>query len=119
VDYGEDQAWAAEVLGHRYSLIYAPTARVIHSHDYDPHSRFERSKTESYWWRKIFGYDLAPEDPGVLVSRMNAGDEQWGSRNMVAAEVIKAKQALNVAEIAGLVEGSRRATVDLAEAEVK
>ncbi|MDP8916291.1 MAG: glycosyltransferase, partial [Pseudomonadota bacterium] len=107
VDYGEDQLWAAEVLGQRYSLVYAPTACVLHSHDYDEASRFERSRVEGRWFRDAFGYDVMPSDPEALVARMNAGDERWGVRNGVSPEEIALKKRLNAAEIAGLIAGQR------------
>jgi glycosyltransferase involved in cell wall biosynthesis len=107
VDYGEDQAWAAQVLGWRYSLIYAPTACVIHSHEYDAASRFERSRIEGRWFMNFFGYDLVPPDPEALVARMNAGDQAWGVRNGVSPHAIANKKALNAAEIAGLIAGQK------------
>jgi glycosyltransferase involved in cell wall biosynthesis len=109
VDYGEDQAWADRVLGERYSLVYAPTARVIHSHEYDPGSRFERARVEGRWLRSWFGYDLIASDPAAHIARMNAGDEAWGVRNGVPAEIIEAKKQLNAAEIEGLMAGQREA----------
>jgi hypothetical protein len=40
---------------------------------------------------------------------MNAGDEAWGVRNGVPAEIIEAKKQLNAAEIEGLMAGQREA----------
>ena len=106
VDYGEDQLWAARVLQHRYSLVYAPTAAVIHSHEYDEAGRHARSRIEGRWWRDSFGYRrVVPDDPEVHVARMNAGDERWGVRNGVPADEIARKQRLNAAEVAGLLAG--------------
>jgi glycosyltransferase involved in cell wall biosynthesis len=107
VEYGEDQVWAARILSERYPLIYAPRAAVIHSHDYDPASRYERSRVEGRWFRDSFGYDMTPADPEAAIARMNAGDARWGVRNGVSAAEIEAKQRLNRAEIAGLVAGQR------------
>jgi hypothetical protein len=106
-EYGEDQLWAAQVLGQRYSLVYAPTACVLHSHDYDEASRFERSRIEGRWFRDHFGYDMVPVDPEALIARMNAGDESWGVRNGAPTEAIAQKKRLNAAEIAGLIAGQR------------
>lgn len=106
-DYGEDQHWAARVLAERYSLVYAPTACVIHSHEYDEASRYERSRVEGRWFREDFGYDVVPDDPEALIARMNVGDQQWGVRNGASAEAVALKMRLNRAEIEGLIAGQR------------
>jgi glycosyltransferase involved in cell wall biosynthesis len=107
-DYGEDQLWAARVLQARYSTVYAPTAAVVHSHEYDEASRFERARIEGRWLREHFRYaDVTPDDPEAHVARMNAGDERWGMRNGVAREEIERKKRLNAAEIAGLLAATR------------
>lgn len=109
VDYGEDQAWAEQVLNARYPLVYAPTACVIHSHEYDSASRHERARVEGRWLRTWFGYDPAPPDAAAHIAWMNAGDERWGVRNGVSRQDIDAKIRLNAAEIEGLIAGRREA----------
>jgi GT2 family glycosyltransferase len=72
VDYGEDQVWARDIIEAGYSKLYAPTACVYHSHDYDPPETYKRSKTEGAFFYEHFGYELGTgteEDIAKRVTR--------------------------------------------------
>lgn len=58
VDYGEDQLWADDIIKAGYGKIYAPTATVYHSHDYQPEETFKRAAVEARFFKKYFGYKL-------------------------------------------------------------
>lgn len=105
VAFGEDQLWAAQVVAEGYSKVYVPSARVIHSHDYNEAERFERARVEAAFLFEAFGDDVSPADPDDRLRRMNIGDQLWGVRNGVPSEAIASKQRLNAAELRGAVAG--------------
>ncbi|GJD60553.1 rhamnosyltransferase WsaF family glycosyltransferase [Methylobacterium frigidaeris] len=47
IDYGEDQAWADEIIKAGYQKIYVEKAQVFHSHDYNEIQTFERARTDA------------------------------------------------------------------------
>jgi glycosyltransferase involved in cell wall biosynthesis len=58
VPYGEDQVWARDIIEAGHVKLYAPTATVYHSHDYDPDETYARSKIEGEFFFTHFGYRL-------------------------------------------------------------
>ncbi len=58
INYGEDQVWARDIIEAGHSKIYAPTAAVYHSHDFDPAGTYKRAKTEGAFFYQFFGYEL-------------------------------------------------------------
>ncbi len=105
VDYGEDQAWANLIIDAGYDKVYAPSAVVYHSHDYDPDETRERARVESQAFSLMFKYNLAPSNPELFIREANARDYRWGVSHGVSAEKIRAKMALNVAQVSGWLEG--------------
>jgi glycosyltransferase involved in cell wall biosynthesis len=43
VPFGEDMAWALEVMKHGYQVLYQPAVKVYHSHNRSPEYRFKRA----------------------------------------------------------------------------
>ncbi|MEO0497416.1 MAG: glycosyltransferase [Pseudomonadota bacterium] len=58
IEFGEDQAWAWEVLLKRGAIAYAQDAVVRHSHEYAPAETRKRAAQESLFFAKTFGYQL-------------------------------------------------------------
>lgn len=58
VDFAEDQIWAQKAIEAGYKKAYARDAVVLHSHDYAPFERLQRSFDEAYAFRRLFGYVL-------------------------------------------------------------
>lgn len=59
VEFAEDQIWARNIIDHGFSKAYAPTAVVIHSHDYTPAEQLRRAFDEARNFKKYFDYNLA------------------------------------------------------------
>lgn len=100
VNYGEDQVWARDIIEAGYSKIYAPTATVYHSHDYDPEQTYKRSKTEGAFFYEYFGYELGEGSEEVIAQRVASEQrnmEAWGHSNGIGAEEIEMRKA-NIAE---------------------
>jgi glycosyltransferase involved in cell wall biosynthesis len=58
VSYGEDQLWADWIVQQGHAKAYAANAAVYHSHDYTTTQEYERAKTEAFFFKKYFGYNL-------------------------------------------------------------
>lgn len=100
VDYGEDQVWARDIIEAGYSKIYAPTAAVFHSHDYDPAETYKRSKTEGAFFYEHFGYRLgdgSPEEIAERVKREQANFRAWAKLRAVDPAEVEMRQQ-NIAE---------------------
>ena len=100
VDYGEDQVWARDIIEAGYSKIYAPTATVFHSHDYNPEQTYKRSKTEGAFFYQYFGYELGKGSEAEIarrISREQRTVETWGRRRGVTDEEIEMRK-LNIEE---------------------
>ncbi|MBB4175281.1 glycosyltransferase [Sulfitobacter noctilucicola] len=100
VDYGEDQVWARTIIEAGYSKIYAPTATVYHSHDYDPEQTYKRSKTEGAFFLEHFGYELgkgSESDINDRIAREQRDMEAWGRRRAVSSDEIEMRKA-NIVE---------------------
>jgi glycosyltransferase involved in cell wall biosynthesis len=106
IDYGEDQAWADEIIKAGYQKIYVEKAQVFHSHDYNEIQTFERARTDAEFFRKVFGYDVAPADSKEEIISANIADETWGIRNNVPIEEINMQKKLNAHRLFGLSAGS-------------
>ena len=89
LDYGEDQVWARDIIEAGYTKLYAPTAAVFHSHDYTPDETYARSKTESAFFFKHFGYRLGDGSPaqiGKQIKREQQRIQRWALRRTVAPD---------------------------------
>jgi glycosyltransferase involved in cell wall biosynthesis len=105
IDYGEDQLWALQIVVAGYQKIYAPSAVVYHSHDYDEAETRERARIEAKFFKDKFGYDLAQFDYPTDLARANSNDLRWAIRNGVPKEAVARKHRLNAAKLRGYLEG--------------
>jgi glycosyltransferase involved in cell wall biosynthesis/GT2 family glycosyltransferase len=90
VDYGEDQVWAQSIIEAGHSKIYAPSATVYHSHDFDEMETYKRASTESYFFYKHFGYELAASNEEEV--RRVIDNEQKAFQNSAALYGLDAKE---------------------------
>ena len=104
IDYGEDQLWALQIIRAGYQKVYAPSAVVYHSHDYDEAEQKERAKVEADFFKRYFDYDLADFDFASELPRLNSSDLRWAVRNGVSQSDIETKYKLNAARLLGYLE---------------
>lgn len=100
IEYGEDQVWARDIIEAGHSKIYAPTAAVYHSHDFDPPGTYKRAKIEGAFFYEFFGYELGEGSEDEIAERV--GHEQhnveiWGRRRQISDEEVAVRKA-NIAE---------------------
>lgn len=89
VDYGEDQLWARDIIAAGLTKLFAPTACVYHSHDYDPDETFKRARTEAAFFFRYFGYTLgdgSEEEIAVRIDREQIDYRGWAYRHRVPPE---------------------------------
>lgn len=89
VDYGEDQVWARDIIEAGLTKLFAPTACVYHSHDYDPVETFKRARTEAAFFFTHFGYvlgDGSEEELAARISREQAAYRGWAYRHAISSE---------------------------------
>lgn len=70
VDFGEDADWADRVLRAGFTLIYEPSSRVVHSHDYGLWEQFAQNLDHSRGFQALFG--SPPPAPEPLRTRIAA-----------------------------------------------
>jgi len=110
VVYGEDQLWAKHIINRGYSTAYAKNAVVYHSHDYDEQETFERSRVEAHFFNQYFGYKMINRgacSTEFILDRLNRNDIEWGKTNNLSDEEIFQKCSLNIAGIAGYMQGKK------------
>lgn len=96
IDYGEDQVWARDIIEAGYTKLYAPTATVYHSHDYNPDETYVRSKIESAFFSTHFGYRLGDGKDAEIARRIEDEQRQilqWARRQNLPADEIDKLQA--------------------------
>lgn len=109
VEFGEDQAWAWEVIKAGYSKVYACQATVYHSHDFDEGDVEKRSYEEGRFFRKVFAYKLIDvEDVESPLRHLNIADESWGRENDLPDDIIERRKSANRMRV----EGYRRAHLE-------
>ena len=109
IDYGEDQLWALQIVAAGHQKVYAPSAVVYHSHDYNEAETRERARIESRFFKEKFGYDLAQFDYSTKIAQMNSNDLQWAIRNGVPKEYVEKRYQCNAAKLQGYLEGATSA----------
>lgn len=118
VDYGEDQVWARDIIEAGFSKLYAPTACVYHSHDYNPAETYKRSKTEGAFFYEHFGYELGLGSESEIadqVRREQMNFKSWARKKGIDQEEIDMRLA-NIAEKhRGLRDGRLEATERLGQ----
>jgi glycosyltransferase involved in cell wall biosynthesis len=91
IDYGEDQVWARDIIEAGHAKIYAPTACVYHSHDYQPDETFKRAHIEAAFFYKHFGYTLGDGTEAELAARITrekADFRAWSYRHSASPEEV-------------------------------
>lgn len=108
VKFGEDQVWADDIIQAGYSKVYSPQARVFHSHDFSPEETFERSSTESAFFKHFFGYALIKDEADLKtgLTSLNAHDSKWAKENNIPANVLEARLKDNEARLKGYLAGA-------------
>lgn len=98
IDYGEDQVWARNIIEAGYAKIYAPTATVYHSHDFDGPGTYKRAKTEGAFFHEFFGYTLGAGAPDEVANRIFHEQRNMEirarSRNISDAEISLRKDSI-------------------------
>jgi len=109
VDYGEDQAWAWEILQAGHVKLYCPTAAVYHSHDYGPDETYARSRTESAFFFRQFGYRLVDGPPEQIVGRVQQEQRallRWARRHGLGPDETERRRANIAARFLGWQDGA-------------
>lgn len=90
VKFGEDQAWAWEIIKAGYGKVYAEKASVFHSHDFDEGDVEKRAYEEAEFFRDIFGYTMVekPKIEETIESLVNS-DTNWAEENNVDLPIIE------------------------------
>ncbi|MGZ9809365.1 rhamnosyltransferase WsaF family glycosyltransferase [Pseudoroseicyclus sp. H15] len=100
IDYGEDQVWARDIIEAGFTKLYAPTATVYHSHDFDPEQTYERCRIEGGFFYRHFGYQLgagSAEEVAARVEREQAEVKARAERDEMSEEEV-ARRLANIAE---------------------
>jgi rhamnosyltransferase len=66
VEFGEDQAWARDVVESGGTIAFNERAAVFHSHDYSPLNALRRGVDEGRSLRELFGYRMTDSVLDVL-----------------------------------------------------
>ncbi|WP_019505373.1 glycosyltransferase [Pleurocapsa sp. PCC 7319] len=112
VVYGEDQLWAKHIINRGYSTAYSKNAVVYHSHDYDEREIFERSRVEAHFFNQYFGYEMVNRNAlstEFILDKLNRHDIEWGKNQGLSDEEIAKRCSLNIAGIAGYMQGKKDA----------
>ncbi|HUT55061.1 MAG TPA: glycosyltransferase family 2 protein [bacterium] len=75
--FGEDAAWAREVLLAGYALVYEPASVVEHSHANSLWYEFKRVYLDHRNWREVAGGALFNNPLEVLQASWNGVGERW------------------------------------------
>jgi glycosyltransferase involved in cell wall biosynthesis len=112
VKFGEDQVWAEDIIRAGYAKLYSPRAQVYHSHDFGPEETFERSKTESAFFKHFFGYRLIKNSETMqeILKNVNADDSRWAAENNVSEATLKTRFKENEARLKGQLAGAEADT---------
>ncbi|MDO6477529.1 glycosyltransferase [Alteromonas sp. 1_MG-2023] len=107
VQYGEDQLWGLDVIAAGYQKVYASTAIVKHSHDYEPDDLYERSKIDGDYFKFFFDQILIKQqDKSKIISEINSMDELIGYENGLSDAEIEYRLKCNEAKINGYADGA-------------
>jgi rhamnosyltransferase len=112
IPYAEDRALALDMLRAGFAKVYEPRAAVLHSHEYAPRERFQRSFDEWRGLREVYGW-REPATPRALVTQLRGelgplrrDGADWGA--------LAAAGANQLIRYAGAVLGSRAAALPAA-----
>lgn len=108
VDYGEDQVWARDIIEAGYTKLYAPTATVYHSHDFDSVQTYKRARTESSFFYEYFGYKLgegSEEDIAERIKREQRDIEIFAHNHRVSGEQTTKRKEIIIQKYRGWRDG--------------
>jgi glycosyltransferase involved in cell wall biosynthesis len=93
LEYGEDQAWAFEVIKAGYDKVFAPFASVFHSHEYTPSEATARAEAEAFFFAHHFGYQLydAPRSFADQLADLEKQERWWAYENHIDDAVLAAR----------------------------
>jgi len=108
VAFGEDQAWAWEIIKAGYQKVYCKQGAVYHSHDFDEGNVEKRAFEEAEFFRDEFGYTMI-ESSRVedTILALNKADLFWGETNNIPDEIIQSKMVNNKAKILGFAKANK------------
>ncbi|WP_084884053.1 glycosyltransferase [Vibrio sp. qd031] len=102
IKFGEDQAWANDIIHAGYQKVYCKQGAVFHSHDFDEGNVEKRAFEEAEFFRDVFGYTMVESSQtSQTISNLNEGDRFWGTENDLTDEMIERRMASNSAKISG------------------
>jgi glycosyltransferase involved in cell wall biosynthesis len=71
LEFAEDAEWADRVLRAGYTLVYEPSSRVLHSHDYSLWQQFAQNVDHARAMKEILGPPGSPNArPGWILKRL-------------------------------------------------
>jgi glycosyltransferase involved in cell wall biosynthesis len=113
LDFGEDQAFAHNLLQQGYGKAYARNAVVYHSHDDPPAITEQRCYEEASFFLQHFGYRFASSELDALrdLHGRNLADEDWAKTNGIDEASLSRRLAQNRARMAGGLKAMRDAGV--------
>lgn len=112
VDYGEDQLWARTIIEAGHTKLYAPTAVVLHSHDFSPAEAYTRSKTEAAFFYTHFGYEMGEGTDEEVAARSAAAQEalvKWARNHRVSDQELAREQDITDQKYRGWRDGRKAA----------
>lgn len=112
VDYGEDQLWARTIIEAGHTKLYAPTAMVMHSHDFSPAEAYARAKTEAAFFYTHFGYEMGEGTDEAVEARLRDAQQAlvgWARRHHVSREDLAREQDITAHRYRGWRDGRKAA----------
>jgi rhamnosyltransferase len=81
-----------------YAKVYEPRAGVLHSHEYAPRERFQRSFDEWRGLREVYGW-REPVRPGHVINQLR-GELGAARRELASAGVPRTRRAATLLDVA-------------------
>lgn len=116
IDYGEDQVWARDIIQAGHTKLYAPTARVFHSHDYGPGETYDRARIDGAFFYTYFGYEVGKGDDDEIarrIKREQVAFKAWTQGRDIAPADRQRRLHAIAARHRGLRDGYRQARATL------
>jgi glycosyltransferase involved in cell wall biosynthesis len=116
IDYGEDQVWARDIIQAGHTKLYAPTARVFHSHDYGPDESYDRARIDGEFFYKYFGYEVGKGKDDEIdrrIQREQVAFKAWAQTRTIAPADRQRRLHSIAARHRGLRDGYRAARASL------
>lgn len=102
IPFGEDQAWAWEIIKAGYQKVYCKQGAVYHSHNFDEGDTEKRAIEEATFFKTTFGYKMIDSDHfEEIVSDVNDSDLIWGKDNNLDETLVENRLMHNRAKLFG------------------